>query len=116
MEKIVLSFVVAVAASFVFAEGAQAKGRGCAAGHHKHGVNQRQRRQDRRIDGGVFSGELTRREFLRLEKEQYQIEREEARARRDGVLTPRERAELQRELNQASRHIYRAKHNNRDRN
>ena len=51
-------------------------------------VRQRQQNQQRRIGRGVRSGELT----------------------------ARERAKLHRELNQSSRHIYRAKHNERDRN
>jgi hypothetical protein len=79
-------------------------------------VSQRQHRQDRRIHQGVRSGELTRREFVRLEREQYDIQQEKREAKSDGTVTRRERAELQRELNQASRHIYRAKHNERDRN
>ena len=80
------------------------------------GVNRRQHNQQRRIFGGVRSGELTRREFFRLEREQRQIQQEKREAREDGRVTARERAELHRELNQASRHIYRAKHNRRDLN
>lgn len=85
-------------------------------GRRTPGVNARQGRQQNRIYGGVASGELTRRETLRLGREQYQIARMEWRARRDGDVTARERARLHRELNQSSRHIYRAKHNGRDRN
>lgn len=85
-------------------------------GNRSRAVNTRQHNQQGRIYQGVRSGELTRRETLRLEREQSQIQREEWRYRRDGELTARERAELQRELNQSSRHIYRAKHNGRDRN
>jgi hypothetical protein len=79
-------------------------------------INKRQRRQQKRIDQGVRSEELTKRETLRLEREQYGIQQEKKEAKSDGTVTKRERVGLHRELNQASRHIYRAKHNRRDRN
>lgn len=79
-------------------------------------VNQRQHRQHDRIREGVRSGELTRLEAARLQREQAQIRVMERRAVRDGDLEARERARLQRELNQANRHIYRQKHDNQDRN
>jgi hypothetical protein len=79
-------------------------------------INQRQRNQQKRIVRGVRSGELTRGEFRRLEREQFRIGRIEARARRDGELTARERFRLNRQLNQAGRHIYRQKHDRQDRN
>ncbi len=79
-------------------------------------VRHRQVRQQKRIYQGVRSDELTRRETLRLQREQRSIQREKVEAKSDGTITRRERAGLQRELNQASRHIYRAKHNERDRN
>ena len=75
------------------------------------GVNDRERNQQRRIRQGVRSGELTRGEFRRLEREQARVRRHEARARSDGRFTLRERARINRELNRSSRHIYRQKHN-----
>jgi hypothetical protein len=86
------------------------------AGTHTQGVNHRQRHQQRRIVRGVRSGELTRGETRRLERNARGIRRDERRARADGDVTARERARLRRELNHESRHIYRAKHNRRDRN
>ncbi|MDQ3687141.1 MAG: hypothetical protein M3430_16320 [Acidobacteriota bacterium] len=86
------------------------------SGRRTPGINQRQRHQQKRIYRGVGSGELTRREMVRLEREQFAIRREERQAKSDGEFTRRERLGLRRELNQASRHIYRAKHNRRDRN
>jgi hypothetical protein len=81
------------------------------------GINERERNQQQRIRQGVRSGELTRREALRLEREQAQIRFAEARARRSGgEFTLRERARIQRELNQSSRHIRRQKHDRQDRN
>ena len=86
-------------------------------GSHPRNINERQDHQQDRIGGGVRSGELTNREILRLEREQYQIQRLEGRLRNSGdTFTKRERARVRGELNQSSRHIYRAKHNRRDRN
>jgi hypothetical protein len=79
-------------------------------------VNQRQRNQQQRIDQGIRSGELTRHEVKRLEREQTHIRHDEARAKSDGVFTPKERARIQREQNRASADIYRQKHDNQDRN
>ncbi|HMV50868.1 MAG TPA: hypothetical protein PLD20_08735 [Blastocatellia bacterium] len=81
-----------------------------------HGINERQREQQQRIRQGVRSGELTHSEARRLAREEARIHRQEARARRSGgQFTPRERARIQRELNQANRHIYRQKHDRQDR-
>lgn len=76
----------------------------------------RQINQQKRIKQGVRSGELTRGEVRRLEREQNQIRRMKVRARTDGEVTDRERARIMREQNQASRHIFRTKNNRRDRN
>ena len=116
--KTIKSLVMAaalVAGVAAFASEAQAGPR-CGVGDRTRGVNQRQRNQQRRIGRGVRSGELTGRETMRLAREQYQIQREKRQIKSDGEVTRAERRELHRELNQASRHIYRAKHNRRDRN
>lgn len=80
------------------------------AGRAEASVNGRQARQAARIQAGVKSGELTRREAVALRAEQAALRAEERRYRRDGVLTPRERADLRRDQNRASRHIARQKH------
>lgn len=80
------------------------------AGDRDPGVNHRQHNQQARIKEGVKSGELTRREVRRLEAEQRAIRREERAYKADGQLTARERADLHRDLNAASRDIYRQKH------
>ena len=79
------------------------------------GVNDRQRHQQKRIRHGIKNEELTRVEARRLEKEQARIQRLETRAKSDGEFTARERAKLNREQNQASRHIYRQKHDRQER-
>ncbi len=74
------------------------------------GINQRPKNQQQRIRQGVRSGELTRREARRLEREQSRIQHDKRVAKSDGEMTTRERTRIQREQNRASRDIYRQKH------
>jgi hypothetical protein len=80
------------------------------------GIDRRQYREQQRINQGIRSGELTRREARRLEAGLARIRIDERFARSDGNLSPRERARLNRELNHESRNIYRQKHDGQDRN
>ena len=73
-------------------------------------VDKREHIQRERIQQGVRSGELTRPEARRLRIEEARVRATEARAKRDGVVTPRERLQLNRRLNTTSRHIFRQKH------
>ena len=79
------------------------------------GINAREHREQQRINQGIRSGELTRREARRLEAGLARIRIDERFARSDGNLTLRERARLERELNRESRAIYRQKHDNQNR-
>jgi hypothetical protein len=79
------------------------------------GVNQRQHNQRERIQQGVKSGELTRRETGRLAEEQRDVRQLERGYKSDGTLTDAERRDLQHEQNQASRDIYRQKHDEQER-
>ena len=109
-----LSAATLVAALCVPLASAAAQTRHCRA---PRGINARQHREQARIRQGIRSGELTRREAARLEAEQARIRVDEAYARRSGgEFTARERARIQRELNRASRDIYRQKHDAQDRN
>lgn len=63
-----------------------------------------------RIDQGVASGQLTRRETHRLERQQGAIDRAEDRAKADGKVTHQERARLQQRQDNASANIARQKH------
>jgi hypothetical protein len=85
------------------------------AGTHDPGVNARQQHQAARIRQGVRSGELTRRETRRVVETQRDIRQLERAYKSDGRLTARERADLHHEQNQASRQIYRQKHDEQDR-
>ncbi|MFN7946140.1 MAG: hypothetical protein U0Z53_12370 [Blastocatellia bacterium] len=86
-----------------------------APGTRTPGVTDRQQNQQRRIRRGVRSGELTRKETRRLEKEQKEIHQEKKEAKADGTVTAQERREIHKDQNKASRDIYRAKHNRRTR-
>jgi hypothetical protein len=74
------------------------------------GINARQWKQNKRIDQGVNSGELTRKETKKLRAEQKVIKFEERVFKSDGHLGFWERKRLHRDLNRASRDIYRQKH------
>ena len=75
-------------------------------------VNRRLHRQNRRINQGVKSGELTRREAHRLRKEDRTVHKEEKdmRAVNGGKLTPADKAALNQQENKVSRNIHRQKH------
>lgn len=73
-------------------------------------ADQRQQNQKARIQEGVKSGELTRREAVRLRTEQRAIKAEERMAKADGKVTMVERAKLRHDQNKASADIYRQKH------
>jgi uncharacterized membrane protein YebE (DUF533 family) len=74
-------------------------------------IDHRQVRQEARIHQGVRSGELTKRETMRLQAGERHIQRMKMRAKADGVVTPTERARIGRAQNRESRRIYRLKHN-----
>ena len=71
---------------------------------------QRDVNQQRRIEQGVASGELTNREAARLERGQARDNAAQARAGADGSVGPDEQRRLQRQENRQSRRIYREKH------
>jgi len=78
-------------------------------------VDRREMRQHVRIERGVRSGELTRRETRRLAIGQRHVHRMERRAKSDGFVNARERDRLAHAQNHESRRIYRLKHNDRAR-
>jgi hypothetical protein len=74
-------------------------------------VNQRQVNQTGRIVNGVQSGELTHDEAQELRDGRREIRQTEQQYKADGALTRDERIDLHQDLNQQSRDIYEAKHN-----
>lgn len=73
-------------------------------------VDRRQGRQGARINQGVRSGELTRKEAAGLKSQQQHVNRMERRAESDGVVTNREQKRLENVQDRASKNIYRQKH------
>lgn len=73
-------------------------------------VDIRQGNQQERIEQGVDSGQLTRREQMRLERDQKRIARAETRAESDGLLSRRESARLAVGQRKTSRQIAHARH------
>jgi hypothetical protein len=73
-------------------------------------IDQRQANQEKRIEQGVKSGELNKREAARLERGQARVQKMEDKAKADGVVTKKERAALEHAENKQSRHIAREKH------
>jgi uncharacterized membrane protein YebE (DUF533 family) len=83
---------------------------------HAQGTNtahadQRQARQQERIQQGVASGQLTPRETQNLQRGQARVERMKQHAKADGVVTGQERRRVAHAQNVQSRKIYRKKHN-----
>lgn len=74
------------------------------------GIDAAQARQEQRIDQGVASGELNKRETRRLEREQGAINRVENKAKADGSVTAQERKRLRHMQGQASKDIRGQKH------
>jgi hypothetical protein len=90
--------------------GASAQTVDSAPGTNTPRIDKRQANQDKRIDQGIASGALTKRETRRLEKEQAHIDKVEDKAKADGTVTARERKHLTKMQNHASRDIYHQKH------
>ena len=78
-------------------------------------VDQRERAQRHRIQHGVATGELTRKETAGARNDQRRIRRSERRAKADGVVTTNEQTRLNHKQNKASRELRRDKHDTQDR-
>jgi hypothetical protein len=70
----------------------------------------REARQEKRIQQGVASGQLTHKEAARLEKGETRIDKAEDKAKADGKVTPKERAHLEKMQDRQSKVIYGQKH------
>jgi hypothetical protein len=78
-------------------------------------VDQRQAHQEQRIDQGIASGELTKREARRLRKGQARVDHLENHAKADGAVSRKERARLHHAQRKQSARIYGQKHDAQDR-
>ena len=77
------------------------------------GIDNRQANIGQRIDEGVSAGHISEREARRLHSREREIVRMEARFKRDGVVTPQERRQLQNALTSLRQDVERAMSNNR---
>lgn len=98
MKRRMLAALIAAAVSPAFAQTA-------APGYTQRDIN-----QEKRIEQGLQSGQLTTREAARLQAEQARIDKMQSNALRDGKLTAQERARIDAAQDKASADIYRQKH------
>jgi hypothetical protein len=73
-------------------------------------IDKRQEMQQKRIEGGVKSGQLTDKEAKRLEKGQKRVQKMEDKAMADGKMTKKERARIEGAQDKQSKNIYRERH------
>jgi hypothetical protein len=79
-------------------------------------IKEKGKTQRQRITQGVKSSELTKKETKNLAKGQKEIRNDVKEAKADGTVTGAERKDIRQDQRQASRKIYRKKHNNGDSN
>ena len=80
------------------------------AAYAQQGTVQRNVNQQKRIEQGVQSGQLTNKETARLERGEARIEKREARAGRDGTVSAGEQRRIQPAEDRESRRIHKQKH------
>lgn len=105
--------IASILVAFAFAFGASAASMAQTATPR---VDKRERHQQRRIRQGVRSGSLTRREAVRLERQEAKTRAAEAAAKADGTVTAKERRHLRHRVRHTNRTIYREKHDRQRRN
>jgi uncharacterized membrane protein YebE (DUF533 family) len=82
-----------------------------AQGTNTPRIDQRQAKQQERINQGVASGQLTPRETQHLQRGQARVAQLKQNAKADGVVTANERRKITHAQNVQNRKIYRKKHN-----
>ena len=105
-----LSTVAAAVLAFATFAAAAQDGAASAPGPNTPRIDARPARQEQRIDQGVASGELTRRETRRMNRQQAAVNKAEDQAKADGTVTAQERRRLTKAQTATSRHIQRQKH------
>ena len=73
-------------------------------------IDKRQKKQDDRIERGIETGDLTKKEARRLEKGQERIDDLEDKALADGKVTKREKKRINKAQNKQSQRIYNQRH------
>ncbi len=79
------------------------------------GIKHQQRIEQKRIHHGIRTGQLTKKEAMRLQMQQAKIRHDKRCAKADGIVTPYERAVIKTEQARAGRNIYRQKHDGQNR-
>lgn len=74
-------------------------------------IDKRAANQEKRIEAGEKSGQLTPKEANNLEKRETKLNNDIAAAKADGKVTKAERAKLTKEEDRNSKRIYKKKHN-----
>jgi hypothetical protein len=110
LKTLLAAAVWSTLAATAFAQSASAP-----AGANTPGIDKRQANQEKRIDQGIASGSLTKREAHRLERQQSAINRAEDKAKADGTVTTQERRRLHHAQDHASKSIHRQKHDRQNR-
>jgi hypothetical protein len=73
-------------------------------------IDERQEKQQERIERGVQKGQLTKKEAQRLEKGQQRVESLEEKAMQDGKVTKREKRRIEKAQDTQSRRIHKERH------
>jgi hypothetical protein len=73
-------------------------------------IDQRQEKQDERIERGIEEGQITKKEGRRLEKGQEHVEDLEEKARRDGKVTKDEKRRVEEAQDKQSQQIQKQRH------
>ena len=73
-------------------------------------IDKRQENQEKRIDQGVKSGALNKKEAARLEKGQERVQKMEDKAMADGKVTKKEKVVIEKAQDKQSKRIARQKH------
>jgi Skp family chaperone for outer membrane proteins len=106
-KAIIAALVTAAVSGAVFAQTATPP----AGNTNTPVIDKRAANQEKRIEQGQQSGQLTSKEAANLEKRETKLNNDIAKAKSDGTVTAKERAKLTHEENKDSRKIFRKKHN-----
>ena len=101
--KTMKNLSVAMIAAFAFPAFAQIAG--------TPRIDERQQEQQQRIDQGVRSGDITKKEAAHLRKQQAKIRQMERRAMADGRMSIKEKAQIELAQDKESLRIAKQKHN-----
>ena len=76
----------------------------------QHGITKTQKNQRKRIQQGIVTGELTKKEAKSLIQGQKRINKMKKRAQSDGIITKRERKKIKQVQHLQSKRIFIQKH------